>query len=148
MEPTLHCARPGLGCLASAADHILVRPYGKTRPRRGDIVIFKTPQLAVVRCGAEGTFDKRVIGLPGEKLEERNGFVYIDGHRVAEPYVQAGRRDKQSLRVTIPAGRYFVMGDSRATSCDSRTWGTVPAANIIGRAIAIWWPSKRARRLG
>jgi signal peptidase I len=149
MEPTLHCARDGSECGAAVEDHILVRPYETNAPHRGDIVVFRTPPLAQVRCGAGGTFVKRVIALPGDRFEERRGYVYINGKRVvAEPYVTADRRDSRTLApVTIPLGRYFVMGDNRASACDSRAWGTVPAGNIIGRAIAIWWPAARARRL-
>jgi signal peptidase I len=147
MEPTLHCARPGVACLGVAADRIITRPYSAGKPRRGEIVAFTTPPLALVRCGAGGTFIKRVIGLPGETFEERNGFVYINGRRIKEPYVKADERDSRSMRVRVPSGRYFVVGDNRSASCDSRSWGTVPTANIIGRAIAVYWPAARARRL-
>jgi signal peptidase I len=149
MEPTLHCARNGSECGAAVEDHILGRPYGTSNPHRGDIIVFRTPPLARVRCGAGGTFIKRVIALPGERFEERHGYVYIDGKRVvAEPYVTANRRDSRTLApATVPPGKYFVMGDNRASSCDSRAGGTVPAGNILGHALAIWWPAARARRL-
>jgi signal peptidase I len=149
MEPTLHCARDGSECGAAVEDRILVRPYGTNSPHRGDIIVFRTPPLGMVRCGTGGTLIKRVIALPGERFEERHGYVYVDGKRgVAEPYVTADKRDSRTLApVTIPPGRYFVMGDNRASACDSRAWGTVPAGNIIGHAIAIWWPAARARRL-
>jgi signal peptidase I len=147
MEPTLHCARPGSECLARVKDRIITRAYGAAMATRGDIIAFRTPPLTVTRCGAGGTFIKRIIGLPGETFEERQGFVYIDGQRIDEPYVKADRRDSRSLAgFKVPMGRYFVLGDNRASSCDSRAWGSLPAGNIIGRMIAIYWPTARARR--
>jgi signal peptidase I len=150
MEPTLHCARPGVDCLATASDRIIARPYGTSRPHRGDIIALLTPPLASVRCGTapNATFIKRVIALPGERFEERDGYVYIDGKRLAETYVTAGRRDARTIGpATIPPGKYFIMGDARSSSCDSRAWGTLPARNVIGHALAIYWPATRARRL-
>jgi signal peptidase I len=147
MEPTLHCARPGVECLARVKDRIITRAYGAAMPTRGDIIAFRTPPLTVTRCGAGGTFIKRIIGLPGETFEERQGFVYIDGQRIDEPYVKADRRDSRTLRsFKVPMGRYFVLGDNRVAACDSRAWGSLPAGNIIGRMIAIYWPTARARR--
>ncbi len=147
MEPTLHCARPGAECLAAVADRLVSRPYAVGQsPRRGDLVPFLVPQLAVIRCGAGGTFLKRVIGLPGDTVAEKSGFMYVNGKRLAEPYVQADRRDERTIAaVKIPAGRFYVMGDNRSSSCDSRSWGTVPRRNILGRIYAIYWPAKRAR---
>jgi signal peptidase I len=132
MEPTLHCAQPGAECTASVADRVIVtEPAGSLR--RKDVVVFRTPDLAMVRCGAGGLFIKRVIGLPGDRWEERAGSVYIDGQRLDEPYVHADRRDSRTIApVNIAPGNYFVMGDNRSSSCDSRAWGTVPAANLIG----------------
>jgi signal peptidase I len=148
MEPTLHCARDGSQCGAAIADRIFVRPYGTNGPHRGDIIMFRTPPLAMVRCGSGGTFVKRVVALPGERFEERDGYVYINGKRLAEPYIPANNRDSRTIGpTTIPPGKYFVLGDSRASSCDSRAWGTLPAGNLIGHALAIYWPAGRARRL-
>ena len=95
MEPTLHCAKPGSDCEARFSDRVLACRfcYRFWNPKRGDIVVFKTPPLADVRCGAGGTFVKRLIGLPGETWEERNGYVYINGVRQAEPYIKSSRRD-------------------------------------------------------
>ena len=148
MEPTLHCARPGPGCEASFSDRVLANRflYHLREPKRGDIVVFNTPPEAVRRCGAGGTFVKRLIGLPGETWAERNGYVYIDGKRLQEPYVQPARRDTRTIDpIRIPRGHYFFMGDNRASSCDSREWGTVPRANLIGKVFAIYWPPQRIR---
>ena len=81
MEPTLHCARPGMGCEARFSDRVLADRliYHFRDPNRGEIVVFNTPQLARLRCGAGGVFVKRIIGLPGEVWSERDGYVYIDG---------------------------------------------------------------------
>jgi signal peptidase I len=118
--------------------------YHFTDPKRGDIVVFETPQRAQNDCGAGGTFVKRIIGLPGETWEMRNGFVYINGKRLNESYVPADRRDLDTKPpVKIPDDSYFVMGDNRAQSCDSRVWGPLPRDNLIGKVFAVYWPPKR-----
>ena len=145
MEPTLHCARPGPGCEAHFSDRVLAcricLDFGN--PSRGDIIVFKTPPEAAVKCGEGGTFVKRLIGLPGETVEERNGQVYIDGRHLKEPYIQKGRRDNQTGKWTVPKGQYFFMGDNRAQSCDSRQWGSVPRGNLIGTVFFVYWPPNR-----
>jgi signal peptidase I len=148
MEPTLHCARPDAGCEAGFSDRVLACRfcYRFWSPKRGDIIVFKTPPLAAIRCGAGGTFVKRLIGLPGETWAERNGYVFINGKKLDEPYIKPDRRDPRTVKaVHIPPGRYFFMGDNRNSSCDSREWGTVPRANLIGKVFAIYWPPKRIR---
>ena len=99
MEPTLHCALPEPDCEASTSDRVLANRfiYHFRQPRRGEIVVFTTPKLALQECGSQGTFVKRLIGLPGDVWEERSGVVYINGKRLNEPYVQATRRDRKSV---------------------------------------------------
>lgn len=147
MEPGLHCARPGSGCLAGFSDRVLANRfiYHLREPKRGDMVVFETPPLTEERCGgAGGTFVKRLIGLPGETWEERNGFVYINGRKLSEPYVRPGMRDSKTEPARkIPPGHYFMMGDNRPHSCDSRNWGPVPRKNLIGEVFAIYWPPNR-----
>jgi signal peptidase I len=146
MEPTLHCARPGPDCESSYSDRVLACRfcYRLWSPKRGDIIVFNTPKLAAERCGAGGTFVKRLIGLPGDTWEERNGYVYIDGKRLNEPYITAQRRDDRTLAPeVIPKNRFFMMGDNRQSSCDSRSWGTVPRKNLIGKVFATYWPPNR-----
>ncbi len=87
---------------------------------------------------------KRLIGLPGDTWEERNGYVYIDGKRLNEPYIKPDRRDDRTIAPeVIPKEHYFMMGDNRQSSCDSRSWGTVPRKNLIGKVFATYWPPNR-----
>ena len=146
MEPTLHCARPGAWCLASHSDRVIVNrlAYRFEQPRRGQIVVFHAPALAGARCGEAGTFVKRLIGLPGEQVSERDGIIFINGKRLNEPYVAPGMRDHETgTWPRIAANHYFFLGDDRAHSCDSRTWGTVPRSNLIGPVIITYWPPNR-----
>ncbi len=94
MEPTLHCAKPASGCEARFSDRVLANRfiYHLRDPRRGEIIVFDTPDAARVKCGAGGTFVKRLIGLPGETVEVRlkqgEGYVFINGKQLREPYIQ------------------------------------------------------------
>jgi signal peptidase I len=147
MEPTLHCARPGSGCEARFSDRVLANRfiYHFRAPHRGDIIVFKTPPLAKEKCGAGGTFVKRLIALPDETWEEKNGFIYINGKKLIEPYIKSDRRDTGTSYPPrkIPDGMYFMMGDNRTQSCDSREWGPVPRKNLIGEVFAVYWPPNR-----
>jgi signal peptidase I len=147
MEPTLHCARPGSGCEARFSDRVLANRfiYHFRKPHRGDIIVFKTPPLAKERCGAGGTFVKRLIALPGETWQEKTGFIYINGKKLIEPYIKSDRRDTGTSYPArkIPDGMYFMMGDNRTQSCDSREWGPVPRKNLIGEVFAVYWPPNR-----
>jgi signal peptidase I len=99
---------------------------------RGDLVVFRHP------IEPERDFIKRVIGLPGETVEMRGGFVYVDGDRLDEPYVNPLYRATDAFAARrIPEGEYFLLGDHRNDSADSRVWGTVPAPLIKGRAILV-----------
>jgi signal peptidase I len=151
METTLHCAQPATGCEARFSDRVLANRflYHLRSPRRGEIIVFKTPPAAQVKCGAGGTFVKRLIGLPGDVVELRLrndvGYVYINGKPLREPYIEKGRRGAvQGFGpVRVKPGNYFMMGDNRSQSCDSRMWGTVPRANLIGKVFATYWPPNR-----
>jgi signal peptidase I len=141
MEPTLHCAKPGLGCLGGADDKFAVLKIGGWG--RGDVVVFDTPPAAVARCRVAGKLVKRVIGLPGDTVRERDGVVSVDGRPLSEPYVAVGRPDHESGTWHVPQGSYFLLGDNRAESCDSRAFGPVPRHDIVGRVFLVYWPPSR-----
>jgi signal peptidase I len=154
MEPTLHCARPGAECEASSSDRILANRfiYHFRDPKRKEIAVFNPPARAKVLCpGGGGVYVKRIIGLPGDRWEERKGYIYIDGKRLDEPYVEPTRRDTQTHTLAdllpgttrIPDDEYLMMGDNRKQSCDSRTWGLVPRKNLIGEVFLTYWPLSR-----
>lgn len=107
-------------------------------PQRGDIVVFLFPE------DESKDFIKRVIGLPGETLEVRDKVVYINGQPIDEPYVLHTKADTLPVRdnfgpVVVPEGQYFVMGDNREGSYDSRWWGPVKRSKIVGKALVIYW---------
>ena len=146
MEPTLHCAAPGSGCLGKSSDRVIAARivYVFRSPARGDIVVFKAPARAKTQCKEGGTFVKRIVGLPGEVVSEHNGTIFVDGRRLLEPYVDISRRDRMTRTwPRVPAHAYFVMGDNRVSSCDSRDWGTFPRGNLIGPVVATYWPFGR-----
>ena len=146
MEPTLHCSRPTFGCLGSHDDRVIANrlAYVFGKPKRGQIVVFTAPPAAKQCNGEGGTFIKRLIGLPGEVVSERDGFVYIDGRKLSEPYVDPADRDHMTRAwPRIAPSHYFFMGDNRASSCDSRTWGTVPHSSLVGPVILTYWPPTR-----
>ena len=146
MEPTLLCARPTEGCSARLNDRVLVARivYRFRDPRRGEIAVFHAPAAATKRCSEGGTYLKRVVGLPGETVSEKNGFFYVDGRKLVEPYLSLDFRDAVTSRwPRLRARQYFVMGDNRIASCDSRTWGPVARSSFIGPDVATYWPPTR-----
>lgn len=106
---------------------------------RGDVVVFHYPR------DPEKSYIKRVIALPGDRLRIDRGQVYVNGERLSEPYVPARYEDTRSLsEMTIPEDEYFVMGDHRSISSDSREFGPVDRDLIYGKAVFVYWPTKDA----
>jgi len=113
--------------------------------QRGDIVVFRRVP-ADNDPGLPADLVKRVIGLPGETISSRGDTIYINGHRLAEPWLPklTGLCTDPNFDITtqkIPANHYFMMGDCRGNSSDSRYWGTVPASYIIGKVFVVIWRS-------
>jgi signal peptidase I len=102
-------------------------------PERGDVIVFRFPQ------NTSENLIKRVIGIPGDVLLITATTVTVDGVTLHEPYIKAPINPNGS-RVVVPPNDYFVMGDNRQFSYDSRDWGFVPASYIIGKAVMVYWP--------
>lgn len=112
--------------------------FGITNIDRGDTVVFWFPG------DPTKSYIKRVIGTPGDKVEVIQGSVWVNDKMIDEPYVPEDYRDKVSTPPTkVPAGEYFVLGDHRSSSNDSRSWGTVPRSFIYGKAVFVYWPPDR-----
>jgi signal peptidase I len=102
---------------------------------RGDVVVFWYP------LDPAKSYIKRVIGLPGETVRLINGDVFVNGRKLEEPYVPPEYRDEQTLGpIHIPPGEFFVLGDHRSSSNDSRIWGNVERRFIYGKAVFVYWP--------
>jgi signal peptidase I len=130
MEPTL---KPG--------DRVLVNKlsYDLHSIHRGDIVVFKRPPSEAGNPAIKDLI-KRVVGLPGETIEQIDGRVYINGHPLKESYLPDGTVTTNLPRRVVPPGTYFVMGDNRSNSSDSRFIGPIPGSLIVGRAFIRVWP--------
>ena len=114
--------------------------YHLASPKRGDIVIFDYPK------DTRQIYVKRVIGLPGETVAIRDGAVSINGLPLPEPYKTFAAHGDMAAQA-VPPDQYFVMGDNRDVSDDSRYWGDLPRHDIIGRAVACYWPPSRCQVL-
>ncbi|MBU1906363.1 MAG: signal peptidase I [Candidatus Omnitrophica bacterium] len=116
-------------------------------PERGDVIVFIYPQ------DRKKDFIKRLIGLPGETVEIKNGSIFINGQPSLESifgtnfYYNYGGFGREGNKVTVPDDSYFVLGDNSASSKDSRYWGFVPRGDILGKALVIYWPPKRIRMI-
>lgn len=115
------------------------------QPDRGDVIVFIYPN------NPKKDFIKRLIGLPGDRVEIRNGTIYVNDQALVDPifkkryYYNRGELAPEGAAVTVPENSYYVLGDNSASSQDSRYWGFVPHKNVLGKAIVIYWPPKRIR---
>ncbi len=114
--------------------------YRLHSPNRGDVVVFHSPQDERV------DFIKRIIGIPSDTVKLVGGYVYLNGQRLEEPYINdpgqvlSGRYLREGDEIRVPDGQYLVMGDNRLHSSDSREWGLVTSAELVGRAFFRYWP--------
>jgi signal peptidase I len=123
-------------------EYILINAlaYWHGTPQHGDIIAFRHER------SAPSVYVKRVIGVPGDRVSIDRGVVNVNGRTLAEPYVRFGDHRSEPA-VTVPANSYYVLGDNRANSDDSRVWGFVPASDLIGRAVLAVWPPSHAGSL-
>ena len=116
--------------------------YRFHEPQRSDIVVFRSAE------GGEEDLIKRVVGVPGDQIEVRDGVLFVNGQRQEEPYVNPEFPDDSSYGpTTVPQGKVFVMGDNRTNSRDSRFFGPLPIENIEGEAFVTFWPPSHIRLL-
>ncbi len=127
MEPTLQ-----------VGDHIIVTPYRSGTPQSGDVIVFHSPHHP------EELFVKRIVAMPGDLIETRAGRLFVGGHAAAEPYVLAPATSGSIPPQIVPPDCYFVLGDNRTNSFDSRQWGALPRALLVGRARLVLWSSAAA----
>lgn len=126
-----------------------LRIPGFRKPKRFEIVVF-IPPIAVDRNKA---YIKRLIGLPGDRIEVRDGNIYINGKIVVDPkvarnyYYNQGKYGAKGKETIVPEGKYFFLGDNSISSKDGREWGFADEKDVIGRAILTWWPIKRITML-
>lgn len=135
MEPTLQID-----------DRLVVEKisYRFNPPERGDIIVFQAPQRALDAVGSttKDAYIKRVIGLPGDSVEVKEGKVFINGEALSENYIQAPPAYTWGPE-TVPDEQYLVLGDNRNSSSDGHVWGFLPKESIIGRAVVRFWPPDR-----
>jgi signal peptidase I len=116
-------------------------------PQRGDIVIFKSPK------NKEIDYIKRIIGLPGERVKLHENVFYVNDQAVEEPYIPTdtpiygGSFLQEDMEIVVPEGKYFVVGDNRPHSADSREFGPISKEDFIGMAFLRYWPFSRAEIL-
>jgi signal peptidase I len=127
MQPTIH-----------DGERVLVNRfvYHFRDPKRGDVVVFHSPVK-------DEDLVKRVVGVAGDRIEVKDGGLYVNGMRQVEPYLNEQVIQGAFPETTVPSGSVFVMGDNRNNSLDSRIFGPVSRKAIVGRAFAIYWPLNR-----
>ncbi|MDN5346623.1 MAG: signal peptidase [Clostridia bacterium] len=125
MEPTLY-----------PNDRIIVNrlAYRWHEPERGDVIVFRYP------LDPQRDYIKRIVALGGEEIEARGGHLYVNGRRLNEDYLPKGVVLEDFGPVKVPEGSYFMMGDNRKYSADSRVWGALERKYILGKALLVFWP--------
>src|SRR6201992_2215226 len=132
----------------SVYDRILVQKafFNWRDVRQGEIVVFSHPPLDRCPGPQNGDLVKRVIALPGQTIYSSGNSIYVDGHLLPEPYLPRydplGPPIPNATRqhpYRVPAGDFYVLGDNRAISCDSRYWGPITGSSIVGKAVLVWW---------
>jgi signal peptidase I len=123
MEPTL-----------TTGEYVIVNrlSYKLGSPQRGDIIVFHFPR------DPREEYIKRVIGLPGDVVEAKNGYLYVNGQKLDESYLSV--KTNYTGTWQVPEGQLFVLGDNRNNSSDSHDWGFVPMDYVVGKAIVVYWP--------
>lgn len=123
MEPSLH-----------SGEFVIVNKlsYKFSEPLRGDVIVFHFPR------DPEQEYIKRIIGLPGDQIEVRDGEVYVNGHQLEEDYIAAD--PAYEIEKQVPEDSLFVLGDNRNNSSDSHNWGAVPLDFVVGKAVFVYWP--------
>lgn len=123
--------------------------YKVGKPKRGDVIVFHAPPAANCAKGTGCDFIKRVIGLPGDTVEVKQNALWVNGNKLEEPYIPSnfeilpGLYTKNKV-VTLGPDEYFVCGDNRPYSSDSRAWGPITSNEIVGRAFFRYWPPQEA----
>jgi signal peptidase I len=135
---------PSMEGTLKIGDRLIAEKYSfqlfNSPAQRGDIILFHPPQEP------GEVWIKRCIGLPGDSVKARDGVVYVNGEPLDEGYI-AEPPHMDFGPVVVPSGHYFVMGDNRNNSTDSRSWGPLPEENLIGRAVVVVWPPEHAQLL-
>lgn len=107
-------------------------------PERGEVVVFRYP------LNPSEFFIKRIVGLPKETVEIENGKISVNGAAFEEPYLENSLKTAPDIKIILDEGEYFVLGDNRPHSSDSRLWGALPKNKIMGRALLRLWPIAKA----
>jgi signal peptidase I len=144
---TYYIPSPSMYPTLKVGDRILVlkAAYRFTSPATGDVIVFRAPSAEHSDCDSPEVDDlvKRIVATPGQTIWSVSNVIYVNGHVLDQNWSHVNPIGQAIRRQTIPPNDYFVMGDNHPESCDSRVWGYVPRANIIGKAVLIFWPISR-----
>ena len=143
---TFFIPSPSMQPTLMVGDRIIVSKLSVTLGtiHRGDVLVFKAPPTVATLCSDTVTdLVKRVIGLPGDHLTSKGNTIYVNGTPLIETWTHTEPLGPSIGHVTVPKNSYFMMGDNHNDSCDSRTWGSVPRSDVIGKAFLRIWPVTR-----